>query len=307
MFGFLTSNSRSFLGNLAQYSTRNDAAQRAGARCGCSCTVVRYYPDEPEGRFRQRPASGYGLSPYTLFLNISLLLSLAVMVRRAGRRVARPDRYIDGAWVALVGGVVGARVGYVSAHWAYFATRTDQAYRFWLGGLSWHGALAGVVLVLALYCRIRKLSLRRLADELALVAPAIGAAAALGCIRVGCAYGREVLDPCWLATELPDLFGVVSYRYNVSLLTAVWNLLLLVGLWAGTRHAVPGVRTGLLFVGWGAGLGLIDLLRGDAVPYWGSVRVDVILNWLLAGIGVAMAWLARSGCRMRRLSPGARS
>ena len=231
---------------------------------------------------------------YTLLLDLGLLMGLGVFAWRARCRIARPDRWLDAALAALAAGVLGARLGYVWAHWPYFQERSGQILKFWRGGLSWHGALVGGLLGLGLYCWLRKLSFWRVADELALVAPLVGTAAWLGCLLAGCAYGREMDQAHWMAADLPDVFGVWALRANVQLLAAGWSLLVAGVLWGLRRPLPDGMRLALFLLLYGAGLACIDPFRGDAVPHWGAWRADVVLDWMAAaggGLIIGVVWL----------------
>ncbi len=245
-------------------------------------------------------SGGLYLRSYTLLLDLGLLIGLAIFYRRARRRIARPHRWLDAALVALLLGVVGARFGYVAAHWAYFTQQRDEIARFWLGGLSWHGGLIGAWIGLVLYCWLKKLSFLRLADELALVAPLVGAAAWLGCLLAGCAYGRELEPTHWLAADLPDLFGVWALRANVQLVAAGWSLFVAGVLWALRNRLATGMVFGLFLLLYGAGLGLSDSFRGDAVPHLWGWRADLVLDWLLAAVGGCVAGAALFRKRVQR-------
>jgi phosphatidylglycerol---prolipoprotein diacylglyceryl transferase len=231
------------------------------------------------------------MSSYTVLLDLGLLLGLGVLTWRARRRVARPGRWLDGALVALVAGVAGGRLGYVVAHAGYYDQHRDEILRFWLGGLSWHGVLAGALLVLPLYCRLRGLRFWRLADELALVAPLVGAGGWLGCLAAGCAYGRPLAGPDWLLADLPDVFGVWALRPNVQLVGAAWSLLLLPLLAVAGRARRPGMTAALFLALYGAGLAWLSSLRGDAIPLWAGRRLDVWLNGLVVMGGAIMMGL----------------
>ena len=230
----------------------------------------------------------FALSSYTALLDAGVLLALAVFGLRAQTRVARPARWWDGVLLALVGGVLGGRLAYVAANWSYYGSHSGRILKFWQGGLSWHGAFFGAALMLGVYCRLRRLDFWRLADELALMLPIIGVGAGLGCLMVGCAYGREVVGPNVLAAELPDLFGVELYRYNVALLIAGWSLLVFVILW-GVGHLRPrALRSGLFLLLFCGGLAILDSMRADSVPLLGGWRLDVLLDGLLAVAGMIL-------------------
>jgi phosphatidylglycerol:prolipoprotein diacylglycerol transferase len=210
------------------------------------------------------------------------------------------DRWLDGGLVALVVGVLGARLGYVASNWAFFQERRGQILKFWYGGLEWRGALLGAALGLLVYCRLRKMSFWEMADELALVAPLVGVAGWLGCLLSGCAYGEELDRPHWLAADLPDLYGVWALRYNVQLLAAGWSLLTGVLLWRARRRLPAGGTTGLFLLLYGVGLGFIDPLRGDPAPIWRGWRLDVVADWALAAVGgllVGIRYLRRKRVR----------
>ena len=230
---------------------------------------------------------------YTALLGLGLFLGLAIVYRRAGSRIAQRERWLDGVLVALAAGVLGARLGYVAANWAYYQERTGQVLKFWLGGLEWRGALVGATLATLLYCWARKLRFWRLADELALVAPLVGAAAWMGCLLAGCAYGEELVQPHWLAADLPDLFGVWAMRYNVQLLAAAWSLVVGLILWLAQRRMPAGGTFALFLILFGAGMGMIDLLRGDVTPLISGWRSDVLADWIVAAAGLMTLGLIR--------------
>lgn len=236
---------------------------------------------------------------YTLALDLSLLLAVGILAVRARRRIARVYLWLDGALLALILGVLGGRVGYVVAHWDYFQDRPDQILRVWSGGLSWHGALLGAVVGLAVGCAVRRLRFWRLADEVSLVAPLVAAGAWLGCLAAGCAYGREVQTAHWLVTDLPDLFGIWALRYNVQLMGIGLSLAVGFVLWALPGQLPAGAKSGLFLLLFASGLALLDTLRADTVPIWGACRVDVLLDLAFAASGALVlgATYVRGGDR----------
>jgi phosphatidylglycerol:prolipoprotein diacylglycerol transferase len=225
------------------------------------------------------------LSTYTALLDMALLLSLAILMRRARRRIARPERWLAAALAALVAGVAGGRAGYVLGHLTYYRQNVDEIVDFWRGGLSWHGAVATAAIVLVLVCWLRGLRFWRLADELTVVAPLIGAAGWFGCLAVGCAYGRPAAGPAWLLADLPDLYGVWALRPNVQLLGAALSLLLLPIPIVFGRSRPAGTGAALFFALYGLGLAFLSALRGDVGPVWGGWRLDIWLNCLIAAAG----------------------
>ncbi|MBN1313975.1 MAG: prolipoprotein diacylglyceryl transferase [Anaerolineales bacterium] len=230
----------------------------------------------------------FNIDSYTLLLDAGLILVYYLLFSRARRAMANPARWLDGVVIGLAAGVLGARLAYVIANWSYFQEKQSKILKFWLGGLSWHGALVGVLLALVVYCWLRRISLLRFANEIALVAPIIGVFASTGCLMAGCAYGREVFEPQFLAAELPDLFGVWSYRYNVQLYGAAWSLLVFVILAAVKKHLPLGGVAALYLLLTGVGFARIDSLRGDIVPVIGQWRLDSLLDIFIAIAGALL-------------------
>jgi phosphatidylglycerol:prolipoprotein diacylglycerol transferase len=97
---------------------------------------------------------------------------------------------------AVVGVVVGGRLGYACFYDRAMLAQPLELLKLWTGGLSFHGGLVGVVVVSALFARRHGIGWRRLADAIALTAP-------FGIFLVRCAnfvngelYGR--VAPAWL-------------------------------------------------------------------------------------------------------------
>jgi phosphatidylglycerol:prolipoprotein diacylglycerol transferase len=97
-------------------------------------------------------------------------------------------------------------------------------------------ALAGGMLVAAIYCRRHKISLARALDLGALPIPLGLAIGRLGCLAAGCCHGRPT--DSWLGMRLPDEFGVWMVRYPTQLMSAAANLLTFLALVAAERYGM---------------------------------------------------------------------
>lgn len=230
---------------------------------------------------------------YTVALAGSIALGLA-LTQALTRRVpafARLRGWVDGALAALVGGLLGGRSGFVAGEWAYFAERPSLIWQVGQGGLSYHGALLGSLIVLWLWTLASK---QRLMTFLNLLAPAFALTNVGGwvaCWLEGCAYGRQTRYTGqwwhdWLAADLPDTFGLFALRYQTQLLGAILGLLALLL----TLYTLQRRQSKTLF--W-LTLGsisithlLISLLRGDPAPQLTNLRIDAWLNALLATLSV---------------------
>lgn len=114
-----------------------------------------------------------------------------------------PEHYDDFITWAVVGTILGGRLGYVLFYqFAYYVSDPLEALRVWHGGMSFHGGLLGVVLAAWLFTRRRKIRFFAFTDLLACVTP-IG----LGLGRLANFVNGELFGR---ATDVP--WGVIFPR-----------------------------------------------------------------------------------------------
>ncbi|PZP55326.1 MAG: prolipoprotein diacylglyceryl transferase [Micavibrio aeruginosavorus] len=66
---------------------------------------------------------------------------------------------------AVLGVILGGRIGYILFYnFHIYAEHPLEVLKIWQGGMSWHGALIGVITVIISYAKIKKVELFRLAD-----------------------------------------------------------------------------------------------------------------------------------------------
>ena len=248
------------------------------------------------------------VSSYTVALTVGMLVGAWVAWQMARGRMSAPDDVLDAGLWGLVFGVVGGRVGYVIANWAYYGDHLDKAWRVWEGGLSWHGALiAGVLGVGAWWWTIGS---RRAADDdwrdlFDVLAPGLAAGCAfgwLGCLLIGCAYGAEASGCApplsWLTADLPDIYGVSEVRFFTQPLMIAWSLLILAILWFAHRRLRPGMAFAFYLFLYALGDLSVAFLRGD-----GTWRYGLWLSQWMALIEMVAA-IVWGSVKVRNLQAG---
>jgi phosphatidylglycerol:prolipoprotein diacylglycerol transferase len=113
----------------------------------------------------------YGMAYLTGFVLAYLVLGR--LVKNGFLRISKEAMGDLVGWLAL-GVVAGGRTG-----WWIFYHRADptviepwyEPIAIWHGGMSFHGGLCGVLLILYIWCRVQKAPLLNIADCLALVTP----------------------------------------------------------------------------------------------------------------------------------------
>lgn len=131
------------------------------------------------------PVFAYGVS-------LAVGFSIAVWFLRRWAKASHldPEWISELALVALLSGIVGARVLYVLTEWSYFLQQPLAIFKLWEGGLVFYGGLMAGVSISVWKIRKAGLPLWKVAD---LLAPGIALAhgvGRIGCFLNGCCYGE---------------------------------------------------------------------------------------------------------------------
>jgi phosphatidylglycerol:prolipoprotein diacylglycerol transferase len=199
-------------------------------------------------------------------------------LRRRGAEAGAVDTpaVVDAGWIALLAGLLGARLAYVAAHASYFVAHPAEAPAFWLGGLSWAGGALGAWLGLVGAARVLRQDGWALADRLILPAAGQAGAAWLGCLLDGWAYGVPT-GAGWGAIPASGVLETPVPRWPtqwVGVCASLATLVLLI--WLAPRLR----RTGLL-----ASLGMslisaiclgLSFVRADPVPMVHGLRLEML-------------------------------
>ncbi len=264
-----------------------------------------------------------GGAPITSFGAMMLLAFLTggyVLKAELGRMGRDPEIAWDLLFMAVVGGVAGARLYYVFLNYPrFFADPAGML--FARGGMVWYG---GFLLAAALVVwRIRKLGLPlgKTADA---AAPALALAYAvgrIGCFLVGDDYGRPT--DSWVGIAFPDgappsHAGTISEQFGIAVDPAMIekygeilpvhptqlyetgiSTLIFFLLWTlrGKGH-----RAGWIFMTWlalaGAERFVVEIFRAKDDRFFGVLTLAQVISLLLVGVGVTwMVKLRRAGQR----------
>ena len=124
------------------------------------------------------------ISPHGIGIAVGFLAGAQLMVRRARRFGGPSEEDIwNSLFYALIGSIVGARVGYVLGHFSEVTEGGDDllgVFKIWEGGISLIGGITGAVLFMLPYVRKKKMGFWRTAD---LAAPGLALGIVIG--RIG--------------------------------------------------------------------------------------------------------------------------
>jgi phosphatidylglycerol---prolipoprotein diacylglyceryl transferase len=136
---------------------------------------------------------GITLRWYGFFAAIGFLAAYLLLKKRAERIPLKENEAANLMFLLFISGILGARLFYVVWHWKDqgFSQRPIEVFFIHKGGLVFFGGFLMACLALAIWCKVKQLSLAKVADTLAPSLALGHAFGRLGCFMNGCCYGME--------------------------------------------------------------------------------------------------------------------
>lgn len=188
---------------------------------------------------------------YSLIVLVAIMSGLWIAGREAERKGFGKDMLYDLSIWLVPGGIAGARLFHVIDHWSdVFSANPIRVLYVWEGGLAIWGAVAGGLLVLALFAWRKHLSLPRLLDT---VAPGMVLAQGIGrvaCLITGDAMGRPTTGPFGLAYTNPHAMvpALGVYYTPTPAYEAIMNLAIFALLWSLRKRSLPDGALFLIYL-----------------------------------------------------------
>jgi len=237
----------------------------------------------------------YGLS-YSLGF-----LSIFFWFRRVRQRLGlKTDEVYSLTIYVAIGVLAGGRlVEVIFYEWPYYRQHLWQIPAAWLGGMSTHGVLLGVVAAIWLFSRLHKKSLLMIGDELVIPGSYLMAMGRIGNFIDGQIVG-SITNVCW-AVQFPDAPG---FRHPVVLYDGAKNFLIL-GLLLLIRRTKPS--RGIVaahFIFWYGFLRIfVDLFREYPTTLFG-IATGQAFNIFMSALGAFLLfWFSRKQLSTE-VSPG---
>ena len=232
---------------------------------------------------------------YGVLIASSMAIGLWLSAREAVRRGESPDDLLKAAEIALIGGLIGARLYYVLFNLDYYQTQPWwRVFAVWEGGLAIHGGLIAGVLTGSAYVWAKGLPLLAYLD---IVAPSLVLAQAIG--RWGNFFNEEAFGrPTDLPWKLyiseprrPPAFVDHQYFHPTFVYESLWNaaaFLLLYFVLRRRFERAPGALF-LAYLGcYSLGRFWVEGLRTDSLML-GSLRVAQLVSVaavVVAAVGI---------------------
>jgi phosphatidylglycerol:prolipoprotein diacylglycerol transferase len=217
-----------------------------------------------------------------LLLLVGYWLALNLAGRRARSAGLSEDAVFNAGFLALLVGLIGARLGYVALHWSAYQTDLKGILALNTGAFS---APAGLLVgggAAALFLWRQRPPIAALLDALAPALALMLVFVALANLSGGSAYGR-IADLPWAI----DLWGAPRHPTQVyEILAALTTLGVLV--WTHPHRPYDGFTFLLFLLFFGASRLFLEAFRADPWLLDGGFRGTQLLGW---GVLLFSLWL----------------
>ena len=254
----------------------------------------------------------FSLPTYGFLAAVGLLVGLSVCVRNAARQGIDADKTWNLGILAILAGIVGAKLLMVLNDWNYYKEHPRQIFSLTTlqAGGVWSGGLVLAVLVAWWYIRRNRIPVLRTCDAFA---PGIAlghAIGRLGCFAAGCCWGKPTHLPWGVTFTNPLAALLVGTPLGVRLhptqiyemLVELANFFLLT--WLLRRKKFDGQVIGAYMFVYGIARFFLEFLRDD--PDRGSVFGGFMTGTQLLAMGLVIVggvlWI-RGGRRPEIAAP----
>ena len=227
---------------------------------------------------------------YGLILALGVVAGVLIAMHFAKKSGIRQDNILDIALYGVPSAVICARIYYCIFSWEQYRDNPWKVFYVWEGGIAIYGAVIGAVLSAYVYCRVKKLPVKRVFD-----ACIIGVITGQVIGRWGNFVNKEAFGT---ETTLPWRMEIASGMHTVCvhptfLYESLWNFIgIFVLAQMQRRKKFDGETFYTYFVWYGIGRFFIEGLRTDSL-YWGPIRFSQAFAAITALLGLIALFYTR--------------
>lgn len=242
--------------------------------------------------------SGTKIYSYGFFIAVGYVVALLLGRHLAKSRGLDPSPFMDAAFLAIVTGVLGARLFYVLQNPERYLEHPAELFDVWNGGLVFYGGFLLAAGACLLYGRWKKLPLL-LSFDIAVIALAFAHVfGRIGCFAAGCCHGNYCPYPWGMVNASPFVAEALRGQplHPVQLYEAASLFILGTFLfWLFQRKRAAGTVSVVYLMGYAAIRFVTEIFRGD------TDRGFLFGGWLSVSQTLALAlFLLGSGFLVRR-------
>ncbi len=213
---------------------------------------------------------GMGIPSFFFMVMIGALSATFYAAHVAKKSSADPVAILDFGIIAVIASVIGARIFHILVeNPAYYLEDPVRVFYFWQGGFVSLGAFIASLACWMVYVKKRKLDSLRYLDIAVTGVPIIIFCVRVGCMLVGCCYGKPTDFPLHLTftnpSSVPAYFELSGVHLHATqlyfMINAVVMFVLLNIIFKYQRF--KGQTLAAFFIYYGITRFFIEFLRGD--------------------------------------------
>ncbi len=226
---------------------------------------------------------------YGILIVLGIILAYIFSVKKGKSRGVDDDTLLDVILWGLPSAIICARIYYVIFSWSTYKDNFLDVFKIWEGGIAIYGAVIGACVSTFIYCRVKKISFRKIFDIGAfglLIGQIVGR---WGNFINAEAYGAET-NTALLRMRLVNQGVTVHPTF---LYESLWNLLLFLFLNYYEKYQKFEGEIFLIYLtGYGFGRFFIEGMRQDSL-WLGPLRVSQVLAALCVCFGIICLIMGR--------------
>tara|TARA_Y100000589_G_scaffold329881_1_gene377836 strand:+ start:549 stop:1340 length:792 start_codon:yes stop_codon:yes gene_type:complete len=206
------------------------------------------------------------------------------------------------AVACLLGGIIGARLGYIHLYWEFFINNPIDMLKFYEGGMVYYWGLAGGIITGLAFWRGRS-GWIRICDIMILSLLPAQVMGRIGCYLHGCCFGITYDNLPYLKALMVRFPTETILRHPVQLYSGIGLALIFIGLWfIYKRLKIPGLVIISYIYCYATFRFTIEFLRADSRGhFWGifdmstSQEIGVVTILLMTSylLALRIGWLPK--------------
>ena len=231
---------------------------------------------------------------YSVFIFIGILIGSNLAIKEAKKHGYEEDFIVNLLFLAVIIGIIGARVYYVIFNFDYYKDNLIEIFKVWNGGLAIHGGIIAGFITIAIICYKRKVNLLRILDYLVvglIIAQAIGR---WGNFFNGEAHGAITSLSYLESLHLPDFIidGMYingNYYVPTFLYESLWCFIgfIIMIILRRKKFMKIGYLTSFYLVWYGIERFFVEGMRTDSLMFL-SLKVAQVVSLIMMIIGVVL-------------------
>ena len=225
----------------------------------------------------------FKLYTYGFFVALGFMTAIFVSQKIAKPHGISSETINDIFLVILLSALFGARSLYVLINFDTFKDNLLDMVKIWNGGLVFFGGFMAAVLAVAVYLKIKTISIWKTADILSPGLALGHAVGRLGCFFAGCCYGKTCSLPFAVKFTNPQSLAPIGvYLHPTQIYSVVSNLILFFIL---LRLQKNKKFDGLIFLSY---IMLYSLFRFCIEFFRGDFRGDFFFEFISMSQGIGL-------------------